>query len=253
MQRVRWLLVPIAFFLLSLAGTVIVARGDYPVGLDFRGGIHLVFDLGDPGAVDVPAECRTSRRGSTVSVECDDLGQRDADAISARTRALGGTIDSVAVIEPGRPRWQGRPLALALCLLAGLLAIAVALLRGRGWLVASAGATVVAGALAWWLNRGTTFTMAMYLAAVWLAAPAALIGWLVRGDRPLERARRSWLGWALLLIVIAIASAISNLTPEPTYPRVLARAAGTLVLQSGPIVFAVAALCLFFVPHPKPA
>jgi len=127
-------------------------------------------------------------------------------------------VVSETVIEPALWPWLGRPLALALALMA-LLACALASIR-RGWpeLAVATGLLGVAVGLAGPGLVDATFTAASYVAAAVVgllaAGPVLLAGLRSRGEpRPglAGRLAASWPAWAGLVAVAALASLLSPL------------------------------------------
>lgn len=246
--------VPAAYLAISLFGLVVVARGSYPIGLDFQGGAVLRFSGEAPPDLErlLPDDCDVRRTETHTSIECADLDGAGADELAARlAQAAPATrMEMKDVIEPARARWAGRSLALVLCTIACLLAGALFVARRQAWLVAAAASSVVAGSLGWYLFRGLTFTMGAYIAALWLALPTALAAALARGIGPRERLRRSWPGWVMVLVALGVAGIAARMDARPlTELRTLVRAGGFFVLRSGP-VFAIGALCLFYRARP---
>ena len=250
MARLAGIAVPTGFLLVALVSLVIVARGRYPVGLDFEGGAQVVFEGPQGGEADapVPDDCEVVHSSNAVSLECRDFDAGDLDRLVGRwkTAAPAMSVINTSVIAPAFASWAGRRLGLLVCAAACLLAAVPLVSRRHAWLAAAAAAAVVAGMLGWLLARGLTFTLGTYLAGLWLALPTALAVALARGDRPAERLRRSWIGWAALLVALGLAGVASRMKLEPSTWIMLLRGAGFQILRSGP-VFAVGALALF---HP---
>ena len=250
----RRLAVPAGFLAISLFGLLVVAGGRYPIGLDFQGGAALAFSGEAPMDLErlLPDDCDVNRRPTDTSIECEDLDGAGAERLVARLarEAPALRLDRVDVIEPARARWAGRSLALVVCAIACLLAAAPFVAPRQAWLAAAAGASVVACMLGWTLWRGLTFTMATYIAGLWLALPTTLAAALARGSGPLERLRRSWPGWVAVLVALGLAGVAERMSLHPTSElRTLFKAAGYVIVRSGP-VFAVGALCLFYRPRP---
>lgn len=242
----------------SVAALVSLARGGYPIGLDFEGGamLSLVAEGGrcEPREVDAVLQARHPDLAYALEAtgercRLNFAGLTDEATVDAVARALVTeaatpiTVESRHVITPTLAPVLGRPTALALGVTATLLWGASLVLPVRALAVAGAVVSALVVGLAWLLGSGGVLSRASYLAAVWFAPAVAVL--TATSGRP--RFRRGFVGLLALAVLVAVAAAMQTLDVRAAGELAWVRAAARMALAHVVVAVALALLAIWTV------
>lgn len=219
---------------LGLALAAWLGRAQLAIGLDFEGGAMFTVHA-EPDAIyqalhDVGAR-RFTVEGTRVMVP--DMTQRQADEFQRRIK-----VEYASVIAPTLAPWMGRPLAIAIAVLAGIAWALCAFVRRRiaiavaGALLTIAGLVALHGAIGGTLSRGAYFGAAVAAGAVfasafgkrgWIAGGAFLavgVAMLLLGKGPYHAAGRIAVNfipvWAAVAVVCVWLTSGTRVAPAAT-------------------------------------
>jgi len=229
-----------ALALVSLILGARLAWGHLTIGLDFEGGAMFVMH-----AVDDDSIHRALRE-----VGCDGDAQLTKGLVNVRGMTSQDAARFEAALPPGAVEYRtvvpaalspalGRPLAVALSVLAGLAFLLGALRRGAiavalgGWALTIAGSVFMREATGGTLNLPTYFGGAIAGLAVLAVALSA------------ARFRFGWPGWIVAVVVVGLSVLLR------TFHDPMLRSAGRLTLMCAPAWLSLAALLAWLASEPK--
>lgn len=227
--------------LLAVASLVIAAYlawGRIAIGLDYQGGA--MFELRGATAEQIHRALRHVDRDDS-GAELRALGDEDTVMVNGMTddEALhfqawlppSVTVDHVGVVASLLPPWRGRPLAVALALIAALAFAAAAVRRHVAAIAVGGGVLAVAIAVTLDTWCGGTLNRTLYDGGA-LGGLAVLAVALAA-----TRFRLGWPGWIAAAVALAAAFVLRHVS-DPIW-----RNAGRVTISWAPAWFALAAIC----------
>ena len=158
----------------SLGAAGYLAKADYPIGLDFEGGAMFELPDGDPdAALQALHELRIHRFTlERKRLMVPDMTQKQADQFQSRVH-----VEYASVIAPVYPPFYGRPLAVAIALVAAAAWI-LAIFR-PAMMAVGGGALGMAAVIVFYSSIGGTLSHRTYYKGAFAALPACIAcAWL---------------------------------------------------------------------------